>query len=121
MPPRPGKSETYTVRFLVYLLEDDPTVRCLITGYNQSFARKSRNLAETRMRLSDDKASADKLPLEAVWFDLQSISEEERLNALLLKRQIGASTEQLLSEAGYGAQDIQRIVEENRAVGKRQA
>ena len=63
MPPRHSKSETCTVRFPVYLLEDDPTVRCLITGYNQNlarkFSRKVRNLIQTRMALSDDKASAD--------------------------------------------------------------
>lgn len=63
MPPRHSKSETCTVRFPVYLLEDEPTTRCLITGYNQAFARKLsrkvRNLVKTRMSLADDKASAD--------------------------------------------------------------
>ncbi len=51
------------MRFPVYLLETDPTTRCLITGYNQSlarkFSRKARNLAEPRIPLAEDKASAD--------------------------------------------------------------
>jgi len=63
MPPRHGKSETCTVRFPVYLLETDPTTRSLITGYNQSlarkFSRKARNLAESRIPLAEDKVSAD--------------------------------------------------------------
>jgi hypothetical protein len=64
--------------------------------------------------------TTDKLQLEAVWVDPQSTSEEERLNVLLLKQQLGASTEQLLSEAGYGAQDIQRMMDEKQTASEHQ-
>ena len=52
---------------------------------------------------------------EAVWVDPQSVSEEERLNSLVLKQQLGVSTEQLLSEAGYGDDDLTRMMEEKQA------
>ncbi|MFN7931527.1 MAG: phage portal protein [Blastocatellia bacterium] len=66
----------------------------------------------------DGKGSDAKL--ETVWVDPQSVSDEEKLNGLVLKQQIGVSTEQLLSEMGYGESDIKRIVKENQAAQDRQ-
>jgi predicted phage terminase large subunit-like protein len=69
MPPRHGKTETVTIRYPIYRLEADPTIRCLITGYNERFSRKmnrrSRNIAKTRFTLSSDKTSADEWETEA--------------------------------------------------------
>lgn len=63
LPPRHGKTEAATIRFPVYILESDPTNRCLITGYNERvarrFSRRARNLAETRVMLALDKTGAD--------------------------------------------------------------
>lgn len=63
MPPRHSKTETATVRFPVYLLESDPTKRCLITGYNERvarrFSRKARTIAETRIAIAPDKTGVD--------------------------------------------------------------
>jgi predicted phage terminase large subunit-like protein len=63
LPPRHSKSESVTVRFPLYLLEADPTERCLITGYNETIARrfnrKARNIAQTRGLVSNLKAGAD--------------------------------------------------------------
>lgn len=53
--------------------------------------------------------------LEAKWVDPHSISDEEELNGLILKKEIGVSDEQLLSEAGYGDDDVKRMVQEKRA------
>jgi predicted phage terminase large subunit-like protein len=63
MPPRHGKTETVTIRYPVYRLEKDPTIRCLITGYNEriarKFSRRARNLAKPRIALSSDKTGVD--------------------------------------------------------------
>lgn len=49
------------------------------------------------------------------WVDPASQSTTERLNELLLKQQIGVSQRQLLTEAGYGEADIERIMQEREA------
>jgi hypothetical protein len=53
MPPRHGKSEGVTVRFPVYILEQDPSQRVIIGSYNQTlaskFGRKCRRLAMDRI------------------------------------------------------------------------
>ncbi len=63
LPPRHSKTETSTVRFPVFWLEDDPTVRCLITGYNERvarrFSRKARTIAESRFAIAADKTGVD--------------------------------------------------------------
>lgn len=63
MPPRHGKSETVTCRYPLYYLEQNPEQNCLITGYNERFARKFnrrvRNLALERNLVADDKSAAD--------------------------------------------------------------
>lgn len=66
-----------------------------------------------------EKKPAD-AQLEALWVDPQSISTEEKLNQLVLKQTIGVSEEQLLSEAGYGKEDVKRIMEEKQAAVERQ-
>lgn len=53
--------------------------------------------------------------LATAWVDPNSVSDEEKLNGLILKQTIGVSTEQLLSEAGYGAQDVKRMLEEKQS------
>lgn len=64
MPPRHGKSETTTVRFPVYRLEDDPSKRVIIGAYNDTFAakfgRKARRAALVAgVTLSTDRNAAD--------------------------------------------------------------
>lgn len=54
---------TVTIRYPIYRLMRDPSLRILITGYNERFAhkfgRQSRNLAVGRIALASDKAGAD--------------------------------------------------------------
>lgn len=63
LPPRHAKTETVTVRYPIFRLELDPTIRCLITGYNErvarKFSRKARNLAKDRLDIARDKTGAD--------------------------------------------------------------
>lgn len=63
MPPRHAKTETVTVRYPVFRLEHDPTIRALITGYNERvarrFSRKARNIAKDRIALAGDKTGVD--------------------------------------------------------------
>lgn len=63
MPPRHAKTETVTVRYPLYRLEQDPTCSVLVTGYSQRianrFSRKTRNLAAGRVVIAQDKAASD--------------------------------------------------------------
>jgi predicted phage terminase large subunit-like protein len=64
LPPRHGKSEMVTVRYPVWRLERDPSLRVIVAAYNQTlaekFSRKSRKIARTRFALNEERqASAD--------------------------------------------------------------
>lgn len=63
MPPRHSKSETCTVRAPAYLLEQDPHERILVTGYNETmarrFSRKTRTILRGRVELSKEKSGVD--------------------------------------------------------------
>jgi len=52
-PPRHFKTETVTVRFPVYFMQDNPVRRVLLSSYNQDFtnkvSRKMRRVAEGRL------------------------------------------------------------------------
>jgi predicted phage terminase large subunit-like protein len=62
-PPRHGKSEQGTVRWPVYLLEQDPTQRVGIAAYNQrlanKFSRKARKIAQTRIEISYERKAVE--------------------------------------------------------------
>lgn len=63
VPPRHGKTEQVTVRYPVWRLERDPTLRVIVGAYNQTlvnrFSRKSRRIAEQRLALSGDRAAVE--------------------------------------------------------------
>lgn len=63
MPPRHGKSEQVTVRYPVWRLKCDPTLRVIVGAYNQTlvnrFSRKSRRLAQGQIELSEDRAAVE--------------------------------------------------------------
>jgi len=44
--------------------------------------------------------------LSTRWEDAARLTEKETLENILLKKEIGLSSEQALSEAGYGADEI---------------
>jgi len=48
--------------------------------------------------------------LFAEWEDAAKLAETEELTNLLLKKDLGVSDEQLLTEAGYGAADIKKML-----------
>lgn len=50
------------------------------------------------------------------WEDPAPLSEKERLENLLLKKDLGVSEKQLMTEAGYGETDIENIQREKDAV-----
>ncbi len=52
------------------------------------------------------------IQLFANWADPAPLAEDERLNNLILKKEIGVTDTQLMIEAGYGEDDIKRMVEE---------
>lgn len=58
MPPRHTKSETVTVRYAAYRLEQDPTLRIIIGAYNQKlanrFSRKIKRILTGRIEFSKD-------------------------------------------------------------------
>jgi predicted phage terminase large subunit-like protein len=63
LPPRHGKSEKVTIRYPVWRLAQDPTLRVIIGAYNQTlaerFSRKARGIAKRAgLRLSEERATA---------------------------------------------------------------
>lgn len=63
MPPRHGKTEMTTIRYPVWRLERDPTLRVIIGAYNQTlaerFSRRARRIAQERLTLSDERHAAE--------------------------------------------------------------
>lgn len=63
MPPRHGKSEMTTVRYPVWRLQRDPSLRVIIGAYNQTlankFSRKARRVADGRLQMSSERYAAD--------------------------------------------------------------
>jgi hypothetical protein len=55
------------------------------------------------------------LRLSTIWADAFGPTEKELLDSLMVKQSLGASEEQLLSEAGYGESDILRMQQQNAA------
>jgi predicted phage terminase large subunit-like protein len=63
LPPRHGKSEQGTIRYPVWRLENNPSLRVIIGAYNQTlaekFSRKARRLAVSRFPLARDRKAVD--------------------------------------------------------------
>lgn len=69
VPPQHGKSQIGTIRFPVYMLERDPTLRVIVGSFNQrlanKFSRSSRRLAQARgLHFRRDAKAADNWELE---------------------------------------------------------
>lgn len=69
LPPRHGKSELATIRYPVYRLEADPTLRIMVGAYNQTlaekFSRRARRIAATRLALSRERTAVEDWETEA--------------------------------------------------------
>jgi hypothetical protein len=65
-------------------------------------------------------AASEDVRLTCRWVDASSTSETERLNNILIKKQLGISTEEALKEAGYGEQDIERMMQEKQDAADQQ-
>ena len=63
LPPRHGKSEMTTVRYPVWRLKRDPTMRVIVGAYNQTlankFSRKARKIAAGELPSSRERAAAE--------------------------------------------------------------
>lgn len=63
VPPRHGKSEMTTVRYPIWRLEQDPSLRIIVGAYNQilanKFSRKSRRIAKSRLKLSRERTAVE--------------------------------------------------------------
>ena len=63
LPPRHGKSEMTTVRYPVWRLKRDPTMRVIVGAYNQTlankFSRKARKIAAGELLSSRERAAAE--------------------------------------------------------------
>lgn len=68
-PPRHGKSHLTTIRYPVYRLEQDPTLRVVIGAYSQTladeFSRQARKVAATRLQLSKTRNTQSHWETEA--------------------------------------------------------
>jgi hypothetical protein len=74
----------------------------------ESFGQTWADLMSFALRL----AGHDGVELITNWDDPAPIADSERLQSILLKKQLGVSTEQALKEAGYGELDIRRMLKE---------
>jgi hypothetical protein len=74
----------------------------------ESFGQTWADLMSFALRL----AGHDGVELITNWDDPAPIADSERLQNILLKKQLGVSTEQALKEAGYGELDIRRMLKE---------
>jgi predicted phage terminase large subunit-like protein len=63
MPPRHGKSETVTIRYSAWRLEQNPALNIILGSYNQKlanrFSRRIRRIAEERVPMSKDRKAVD--------------------------------------------------------------
>ncbi len=63
LPPRHGKSEMTTVRYPVYRMERDPSIRVIVGAYNQilanKFSRKARKIARSRFALDMERYAVE--------------------------------------------------------------
>lgn len=68
MPPRHTKTETVTVRYSAYRLEQDPTMNVILGSYNQHlanrFSRKIKRVVESRVELSKDRNAVEEWETE---------------------------------------------------------
>ncbi|MCC6328976.1 MAG: phage terminase large subunit [Acidobacteria bacterium] len=63
MPPRHSKSETVTVRYSAYRLEQNPRMNIILGCYNQKlanrFSRKTRRICASRIALASDRKAVE--------------------------------------------------------------
>lgn len=63
MPPRHSKTETVTVRYAAYRLEQNPKSNIILGCYNQKlanrFSRKTRRIAQSRIALAPDRKAVE--------------------------------------------------------------
>lgn len=63
LPPRHGKSEMVTVRYPVWRMEQDPSLRVVVGAYSQTlanrFSRKSRRIAKERFELDYERKAVE--------------------------------------------------------------
>lgn len=63
LPPRHGKSESITVRYTAWRLEQDASMPIIVAAYNhtlaQRFSRKIRKIARERISLSNERSAVD--------------------------------------------------------------
>lgn len=63
VPPRHGKSEMVTVRYPVWRMERDPSLRVVVGAYSQTlanrFSRKSRRIAKERFELDTERKAVE--------------------------------------------------------------
>lgn len=63
MPPRHSKTETVTVRYAAFRLEQDPKSNIILGCYNQKlanrFSRKTRRIVQGRIKLASDRKAVE--------------------------------------------------------------
>ena len=68
------------------------------------------------LALQIDGHGDERTRLFVQWADAATVSDSEKLDTLLKKKDLGVSERQLLIEAGYGEKDIERMLAENAAL-----
>lgn len=69
VPPRHGKSEMVTVRYPVWRMKQDPSLRVVVGAYSQTlanrFSRKSRRIAKEQLALDTERRAVEEWETEA--------------------------------------------------------
>ena len=69
MPPRHGKTEMVTIRFLSWFLEQDPSQRLILGAHTQTladkFSRKVRRISKERIKLNTERKAVSDWETEA--------------------------------------------------------
>lgn len=87
------------------LLKQETRFLNKVRDRQQSFGQVWEDVMAFAIQIS----GGERVRLFTEWEDPAPLSEKERLENLLLKKDIGVTTEQLLMEAGYGDKDIEEI------------
>lgn len=85
----------------------------MITEAQLDFGPTWSNVTKFALLIENQTEAAAKI--EAQWRPAAPMSETEKLNVAVMKKQVGVSTEQILSELGYTDADIKRMAGENAA------
>jgi hypothetical protein len=87
-----------------------------INDRQESFGQVWEDLMSLALRI---EGKGQNIRLFAEWEDPAPLSEKEMLDNLVVKQELGVSDEQLLTEAGYGADDVKKMLDAKEAAAEK--